>query len=361
MKITVSKNAGFCPGVKRADIAVRSLISKRKNGEKIYTLGSLIHNSIYNDELASLGVRSVSLEDVEKILLEEPKSNHTFVVRTHGITKEQNDALLAFKEKYNNLKKHHQRLLKQYDFEYDITEYERRWFEAIEKLREFQFIESEHLINKYLNEDVAVLAEGAQGSMLDIDFGTYPYVTSSNTVCAGACTGLGVAPGRIGEVFGIFKAYCTRVGSGPFPTELHDETGELLAEIGREFGSTTGRKRRCGWLDLVALKYAVMINGVTKLIMMKTDVLNTMETIKAAIAYKIKGVETTEFPYEHEAEIEPVYKEFKGWNCDICNIQNYDDFPAELKEYIEFIEKETGIPIWIVSVGADRKATIFRQ
>ncbi len=265
-----------------------------------------------------------------------------------------------FKGKYDTLKAQHQRALKQFEFEYDITEYERRWFEAVEKLKELQFIESEHLINKYLNEDVAVLAEGAQGSLLDIDFGTYPYVTSSNTVCAGACTGLGVAPNKIGEVFGIFKAYCTRVGSGPFPTELNDQTGDLLAEIGREFGSTTGRKRRCGWLDLVALKYAVMVNGVTKLIMMKTDVLNTMETIKAAVAYKINGVETTEFPYEHEAEIEPIYKEFKGWNCDICEMQSYDEFPTELKEYIEFIEQEVGIPIWIVSIGADRKATIFR-
>ena len=214
--------------------------------------------------------------------------------------------------------------------------------------------------NGLLDEGKAILAEGAQGSMLDIDFGTYPFVTSSNTLCAGVCTGLGVAPSRIGNVYGIFKAYCTRVGSGPFPTELFDEDGEKMRRIGMEFGATTGRPRRCGWLDMVALRYSVMMNGVTALIMMKSDVLNDFEKLKVAVAYKVDGKETTEFPYEVNGEIVPVYKEFEGWNCNINGIRNYDQFPTRLKEYIEFIEKETGVPVKIVSVGPDREETIIR-
>lgn len=265
-----------------------------------------------------------------------------------------------FLERYEKLKRKHAEMLVNYNFEYDITEYEKQWFAGIEVMRRFQIIECEYVVNKILRKGKSILAEGAQGSLLDIDFGSYPFVTSSSTICAGACTGLGVAPNKIGEVYGIFKAYCTRVGSGPFPTELFDKDGDEMCTIGREVGSTTGRRRRCGWLDMVALKYSVMINGVTQLIMMKADVLNTFETLKIAVAYKVNGVETTEFPYESCDSIEPVYKEFKGWNCNVNDIRNYDELPSELKTYIDFIEKETGVPIRIVSLGPDREATIVR-
>ncbi|MFI3266715.1 MAG: adenylosuccinate synthase [Rikenellaceae bacterium] len=265
-----------------------------------------------------------------------------------------------FLERYNALKDKHIELLKQYDFEYDIVEYEQKWMEGIENLRRFEFVESEQVVNDFVDNDVAILAEGAQGSMLDIDFGTYPFVTSSNTICAGACTGLGVAPTRIGNVFGIFKAYCTRVGSGPFPTELFDADGEKMRTLGREFGATTGRPRRCGWLDMVALKYSVVMNGVTELIMMKSDILNDFETIKIATAYSVNGVETHSFPFESNEEVTPVYTEFKGWNTDINSIRNYDEFPKEFKEYVEFIEKSTGVPVKIISVGPDREETIMR-
>ena len=266
-----------------------------------------------------------------------------------------------FVERYNKLKAKHVEMLSQYKgFEYDVTEYEQTWMEGIEYLRGFKFIDSEQVVNDFINDDVAILAEGAQGSLLDVDFGTYPFVTSSNTVCAGVCTGLGVAPTKIGDVYGIFKAYCTRVGSGPFPTELFDETGKELGRIGHEFGAVTGRPRRCGWLDLVALKYAVMVDGVTQLIMMKSDVMNDFDTIKVATGYKINGEVVNHFPYELTDDLEPVYTEFKGWKCDICKVRKYEDFPVEFKEYVEFIEKETGCPIKIISVGPDREETIVR-
>ncbi|MDO5497138.1 MAG: adenylosuccinate synthase [Alistipes sp.] len=265
-----------------------------------------------------------------------------------------------FIARYERLKQKHVDMLAQFDFEYDITEYEQQWMAGIDYLRGFRFIDSEHEVNRYINEDVAILAEGAQGSMLDVDFGTYPFVTSSNTVCAGVCVGLGVAPTKIGDVYGIFKAYCTRVGSGPFPTELFDEVGEELRRIGHEFGAVTGRPRRCGWLDLVALKYAVMVDGVTSLIMMKADVMNEFDTIKIATGYKINGEVVDYFPYEVNETLEPVYTEFKGWKCDICGVRRYEDFPAEFKAYVEFIEAQTGVPVKIISVGPDREATIFR-
>ncbi|CDN33078.1 Adenylosuccinate synthetase [Mucinivorans hirudinis] len=266
-----------------------------------------------------------------------------------------------FAERYETLKNKHIGLLSTYEgFEYDITDYEKEWLAAIDILRQFPIIESEYVVNEMLLGGETILAEGAQGSLLDIDFGSYPFVTSSNTICAGACTGLGIAPRSIGEVFGIFKAYCTRVGSGPFPTELFDADGDAMCTIGREFGSTTGRRRRCGWLDLVALKYTVMLNGVSQLIMMKADVLNSFSELKVAIAYRVNGVLTDEFPFETGAEIEPVYRVFKGWNCDINHIRNYEDFPTELKDYVEFIEEQTGVPINIVSVGPDRAETIIR-
>ena len=271
------------------------------------------------------------------------------------------DILLPdFMERYNALKAKHLDQLSHYDYVFDITAYEQEWFKGIESLRRFKFVESEQVVNNLIQNDATILAEGAQGSLLDIEFGTYPFVTSSNTLCAGVCTGLGVAPTRIGEVYGIFKAYCTRVGSGPFPTELFDSTGETLRQVGNEFGATTGRPRRCGWLDLVALKYAVMMNGVTGLIMMKSDVLNDFETIKVATAYELNGETLDYFPYEADENITPVYREFKGWNCDICGVRNFEDFPQEFKDYVAFIEAETGVPVKIISVGPDREETILR-
>jgi len=244
------------------------------------------------------------------------------------------DILCDFENKYAAAKARHAKVLSDMKFDYDVTELEKEWMQGIEYLKKFNLIDSEILVNDLIKNNKSILCEGAQGTMLDIDFGSYPFVTSSNTVCAGACTGLGIAPNKIGEVYGIFKAYCTRVGSGPFPTELFDEVGDSLRVIGHEFGSVTGRKRRCGWIDMVALKYSVMINGVTSLIMMKADVMNHLETVKAAVAYEIDGETVTDFPYELNGSVKPVYKEFKGWNCNINDIRKYDEFPVEFKEYI---------------------------
>ncbi len=265
-----------------------------------------------------------------------------------------------FITRYNQLKSKHIQILKQYNYPVNIEQHEQDWFAGLEIMKQFQLVDSEYLINDYINKGQKILAEGAQGSLLDVDFGSYPFVTSSNTICAGACTGLGIAPNKIGNVLGIFKAYCTRVGSGPFPTELDNEIGQKLRDKGNEYGSTTGRPRRCGWLDLVALKYAVMINGVTSLIMTKGDVLDSFETIKVATSYIVNGEETQILPFDIDSKIEPIYKEFKGWNTDITNIRSEKDFPKELKEYINFVEKETGVPVSIVSVGPDREATIIR-
>ena len=270
------------------------------------------------------------------------------------------DVLYQFEDKYAAAKKKHEAILKALNYRYDITELEKEWFEAIAYLKRFQLIDSEHVINNLLEEGKSVLAEGAQGTMLDVDFGSYPFVTSSNTICAGACTGLGVAPGNIGEVYGIFKAYCTRVGAGPFPTELFDETGEKLCALGHEFGAVTGRKRRCGWIDLVALKYAVMINGVSQLIMMKSDVLDSFDTIKACVAYKINGEETDEFPFDICDGVEPVYVEIPGWKTDMTQMTSEDEFPEEFNAYVSFLEEELGVPVKIVSVGPDREQTIIR-
>ena len=266
-----------------------------------------------------------------------------------------------FKDKYEALKAKHCGMLSLYpDFTFDISEYEQKWFAAVEELKRFEFIENEVTVNQYLRDDVKILAEGAQGSLLDIDFGTYPFVTSSNTMAAGVCTGLGIAPSKVGKVFGIFKAYCTRVGSGPFPTELFDETGERLRQIGHEFGATTGRPRRCGWLDLVALKYAVMMNGVTELIMMKSDVLDDFDTIRVATSYKENGKEIDWFPYDGAENVEPVYQDFKGWKTSLCDIRDYASLPQAFKDYVAFIEKECGVPVRIISVGPDREAVIFK-
>lgn len=243
-----------------------------------------------------------------------------------------------------------------------LAKMEAAWFDAVEYLRGFEIVDSEFVVNNLLAEGKKVLCEGAQGTMLDVDFGSYPFVTSSNTVCAGACTGLGIAPNKIGEVFGIFKAYCTRVGSGPFPTELFDETGKTIRDLGHEYGAVTGRERRCGWIDLVALRYAIMINGVTQLIMMKSDVLDGFDTIRACVAYKVNGKETRDFPFSIETgSVEPVYVDIPGWKIDMTSITSEEQFPEAFKAYIAFLEKELATPITIVSVGPDRTQTIERN
>lgn len=271
--------------------------------------------------------------------------------------------LADFKERYRALADKHEAMIAFYDvdLQYDLKELEEEFFTSVKALKELTFIDSEEYLNKAMKEGKSILAEGAQGSLLDIDFGTYPFVTSSNTTAAGACTGLGIAPNKVKDVFGIFKAYTTRVGSGPFPTELFDEDGATMARVGNEFGSVTGRARRCGWLDLVALKYAVQVNGVTQLYMMKGDVLSGFKTLKVCTAYKYKGQEIDHLPYNIEPEnVEPVYVEKKGWQADLTGMTKYDELPAELKEYIEFIEKELEVPIKVVSVGPDRTQTIMK-
>jgi len=265
-----------------------------------------------------------------------------------------------FRELYNKHLEAHLSLIRNYDFKFDIKEYEAGWFEGIEMLKKFRIINTEYLINELTGKGKKLLAEGAQGTMLDIDFGSYPFVTSSNTISAGACTGLGVSPKSIGEVFGIFKAYCTRVGSGPFPTELKDETGNSLRELGHEFGSTTGRPRRCGWLDLPALKYAIMLNGVTRLFMTKGDVLSGFRTIKICTGYRSEGKECLEIPFTNQ-EVEPVYTELAGWEENISGIREFDKLPVNLRDYIAFVEEQTGVPVTMVSVGPDREETIFRK
>ena len=270
------------------------------------------------------------------------------------------DILGNFEEKYATAKKRHLQILDSMNFAYDLSETEPAWLEGIEYLKKFQLIDSEHYLNDIIDQDKSILCEGAQGTMLDIDFGSYPFVTSSNTICAGACTGMGIAPNKIGDVYGIFKAYCTRVGSGPFPTELFDEVGDTLCKNGHEFGSVTGRKRRCGWIDLVALKYSVMINGVTQLIMMKSDVLDMFDTIKACVGYRIGGEEIDYFPYEITDDVEPIYVELPGWKQDMTKMKSEGEFPKAFNDYLDFLEDQLNVPIKIVSVGPDREQTIVR-
>ncbi len=267
-----------------------------------------------------------------------------------------------FKTKYENLRSKHEQILAQFDFEYDLTEMEKEWLLSIEKLKQFSLIDSEHLVNNERKAGKKVLAEGAQGTLLDIDFGSYPFVTSSNTITAGACTGLGVAPNQIGEVYGIFKAYCTRVGSGPFPTELLDEVGERMRKAGHEFGATTGRPRRCGWIDLPALKYAIMINGVTQLIMTKADVLSEFGNIQVCTKYAHKGEEIDYLPFDVLSEdMTPIYEELPGWSEDLTELSSIDSIPASLNNYIEYLENALETPITIVSVGPDRSQTLMRK
>lgn len=266
-----------------------------------------------------------------------------------------------FEERYAAARAAHERTLKSLNFEYDLAPLEKAWREGIEYMKQFKFVDSEHFVANLLREGKTILCEGAQGTMLDIDFGSYPFVTSSNTICAGACTGLGVAPRNIGKVYGIMKAYCTRVGSGPFPTELFDADGEKLSDRGQEFGAVTGRRRRCGWVDLVALRYAVRLNGVTNLILMKSDVLDVFPTIKACVAYKLPdGTQTDEFPFDCEG-VEPVYEELPGWMTDLTKVHDEDEFPEEFNNYISFLEEFLETPVSIVSVGPDRNQTIVRE
>ncbi len=271
------------------------------------------------------------------------------------------DLLQNLDEAYAKAKRRHLALLKACGMEADIQEAEQRWLEAVEYLKQFELIDSEYYVNNSLQAGKRVLCEGAQGSLLDIDFGSYPFVTSSNTVCAGACTGLGLAPSRIGEVYGIFKAYCTRVGSGPFPTELFDETGSMIRNIGHEYGAVTGRERRCGWIDLVALRYTIMLNGVTQLIMMKSDVLDGMDVVKACDAYEVDGVLTHDVPFNMGGNVKPVFTELPGWKTDLTHITAEDQFPKAFVDYIHYLESRLGVPITIVSVGPDREQTIIRN
>lgn len=284
---------------------------------------------------------------------------YTDKVSRHGVRV--GDIEGDFEANYKRAKERHLGMLRGMGVEVpNLTQAEADFFAAVEYLRQFRFVDSEFVINNTLKSGKNILAEGAQGSMLDIDFGSYPFVTSSNTICAGSCVGLGVSPRAIGDVYGIFKAYCTRVGAGPFPTELFDEDGRQMAERGYEFGAVTGRPRRCGWIDLVALRYTIMLNGVTKLIMMKSDVLDTFATIKACRAYRINGVETRDFPYSIEQEIEPIYDEIPGWQCDLTTFDREEQLPKAFLDYVAYLERELEVPIAILSVGPDRKQTIVR-
>jgi adenylosuccinate synthase len=267
---------------------------------------------------------------------------------------------IDFKARYEKLKEKHKQILNFYDFEYELEELETAWFASLATLKSFDHIESEHYIHKALKENKKILAEGAQGALLDIDFGSYPFVTSSNTITAGACTGLGIAPNKIGDVFGIFKAYCTRVGSGPFPSELFDEVGAHLGKVGNEFGATTGRARRCGWIDIPALKYAININGVTQLMMMKADVLSGIDTIKACTHYELNGKKIDYLPFEDNENLTPIYKELEGWEMDLMQLENLSEAPKAVHDYIAWLEDVLETPISIVSVGPDRKQTLFR-
>jgi adenylosuccinate synthase len=322
------------PSHRLLDAAYEKSKGKQKIGSTLKGIGPA-----YTDKIARLGLRTGDLNEG------------------------------GFRDRYEMMKEQHMRIVASYgfeisDFELDglaFADYEKAWFDALKVFDKLQMVNSEYVINQALDEEKKVLAEGAQGSMLDIDFGTYPFVTSSNTIAAGVCSGLGVAPKNIGDVFGVFKAYCTRVGSGPFPSELLDENGSLMREAGHEFGSTTGRPRRCGWLDMVALKYAIMLSGVTKLFMMKTDVLNSFSNLDICTSYRVNGVETREVPYDMTLhEIVPVLTSMEGWNTDLDGLGTITDAPGQLLDYISFIEKETGTPIDIVSIGPDRKQTLFR-
>lgn len=306
-----------------------------KGASKVGTTGKGI-GPTYTDKVSRNGLRVGDIEGDFAAAYEKAKARHIRMLRGMLSEEELSERLAA------------------------MEPLEQIWLEGVEYLRGFRFVDSEYEVNALLRDGKSVLCEGAQGTMLDIDFGSYPYVTSSNTICAGACTGLGVAPHKIGRVYGIIKAYCTRVGGGPFPTELLDETGDRLCTVGHEFGSVTGRRRRCGWIDLVALRYAIMINGVTDLILMKSDVLDDFDSVKACVAYLIDGEIVNDFPFSIEGNVKPVYSELPGWKCDLSRMTSEDEFPEEFNNYISFLEEELRVPIRFISVGPDREQTIER-
>jgi len=339
----------------------------REEIESAMKLGADLHNNLLIGKKAHLIMPSHRLLDkayeeykgASKIGSTQKGIGPTYTDRTARIGLRMGDIFDAnFMQKYNSTKEHHRKILAGYGFTETNEDYEKLWFEAIDYLKAFKFIDTEIYVNRSMSDGKSVLAEGAQGSMLDIDYGSYPFVTSSNTLASGVCSGIGVAPSKIGKVYGIVKAYCTRVGSGPFPTELFDDTGETLRRIGNEFGATTGRSRRCGWLDLVALKYAVMLNGVTDIIITKADVMNDFDKLKVAVAYRINGQEVDYVPYEMNGDIEPVYVEFDGWKQDISKCKGEEDLPKALMDYLKFIAKETGVRISYLSVGPDRVQTL---
>lgn len=325
----ISKKAHLIlPTHKLLDAAYEADMGKQKIGSTLKGIGPT-----YTDKTARIGLRTCDLLSPD------------------------------FIDRYRHLIRRHENILKQYRFDYrqQLPEMEAKWLKAVQTLRQFPFIDSEYVLYENLEKGKSVLAEGAQGTLLDLDFGTYPFVTSSNTIAAGAFAGLGIAPRFAGRIYGVVKAYCTRVGSGPFPTELFDTTGEQLRKQGNEFGATTGRPRRCGWLDLVTLQYALMINGITDIALTKADVLSGFDTINICTAYRVNGQTTTRMPAETDAVIEPVYTPLKGWKQDISQCKSYDELPAEFRDYIHFIEDKVKIPVSIVSVGPDRDATIFRN
>jgi adenylosuccinate synthase len=336
--------------LKQADVAVEKVILISKKAHLILPTHRMLDAA--SEQAKGKGKIGSTLKGIGPTYMDKTGRNGLRV----GDTEADN-----FKEQYDTLKNKHLALLSHYDFDTSaLANLEKEWFAAVEEMKAIPFIDSEHHVNRARVAGKRILAEGAQGSLLDIDFGSYPFVTSSNTIAAGACTGLGIAPGNIGEVYGIFKAYCTRVGSGPFPTELFDDNGKELAEKGHEFGATTGRPRRCGWLDLPALKYATMLNGVTQLIMTKADVMSDMDTIQICTHYKYRGEVIDYLPYDIcNFDAEPVYKEIPGWKTDLTDVSSPDQFPSQLNDYIAFIEKEVGIPVKIVSVGPDREQTII--
>ena len=352
-------NAGHTLEFEGQKYVLRSIPSGIFQGGKVNIIGNgvVLAPDLFMDEAKALEASGHELKE----RLHISKKAH-LIMPTHRVLDARvGDILEDFEEKYAAHKARHEAILKSLNFDYDIAEVEKKWLEGIEYLRQFHLVDSEHEINNVLRSGKSILCEGAQGTMLDVDFGSYPFVTSSNTICAGACTGLGIGPNKIGEVFGIMKAYCTRVGAGPFPTELFDETGKKIRDLGHEYGAVTGRERRCGWIDLVALRYSIMVNGVTQLIMMKSDVLDDFPTIKACTAYKVNGELTRNFPYDIEKGIEPVYEELPGWQTDMTKFTSEDQFPKAFKDYIAFLEKELETPIKIISIGPDRAQTIVRK
>ena len=359
-------NAGHTLEFEGQKYVLRSIPSGIFQGDKVNIIGNgvVLAPDLFMDEAKALEASGHELRS----------RLHTYTDKVSRNGLRVGDILENFEEKYAKAKARHLNIINSIASNLDeeqrfalnnqlttLHKVEKKWLEGVEYLRQFPIVDSEHELNNLLKSDKSVLCEGAQGTMLDVDFGSYPFVTSSNTICAGACTGLGIGPNKIGEVYGIMKAYCTRVGAGPFPTELFDETGKTIRDLGHEYGAVTGRERRCGWIDLVALRYSIMVNGVTQLIMMKSDVLDGFDTIKACVAYKQNGTQIDYFPYNIEEGIEPVYEELPGWKTDMTKFTSEDQFPKEFSDYIAFLEKQLETPIKIISIGPDRDQTIVRK